>query len=277
MRLGIFSKTFAQSTMQELFDKMVKLGFENTHFPLSYAGLPTPLEHVGENDVADLRKALQATPLTIESLSGTYNMIDPDETKRSIGKKQLFATIDAADLLNIPYVTLCTGTFDTQSMWKAHPDNNTKQAWTLLTKELETILPYAEEKKITLLLETEQANVINNAEKCRALMDEMQSENLKVIMDGANLFSPDLFEKMDLVLNDAFELLGADIRIAHAKDIGKTPGLSFVAAGDGILDYDLYFALLKKIGFDGALQLHGLSEEQVEKSLAFVSSTWENA
>lgn len=276
MQLGIFSKTFANDGMDTVFARIASYGFKNTHFPLTYAGLTPPYTQLNATQIQKILQMQKTHDVKIESLSGTYNMIHPDKAEREFGKQQLFATIDAAHALNVPYVTLCTGTFSTQSMWQAHAQNETQEAFTILCEELSQILVYAEDKKVTLLLETEQANVINNAQKCRKLLDTMQSPYLKVIMDAANLFTPATFSQMERVLKEAFDLLAQHIRIAHAKDIAKTSQLQFVAAGDGILDYRYYFSLLKEIGFAGALQLHGLDETQVERSIDFVKRTWES-
>ena len=75
---------------------------------------------------------------------------------------------------------------------------------------------------------------------------------------------------MQDILDEAFDLLGDDIRLAHAKDLEKDGDAGRQAAGTGVLDYDHYLALLRQSGFDGALILHSLKEIQVADSAAFV-------
>jgi len=75
---------------------------------------------------------------------------------------------------------------------------------------------------------------------------------------------------MDQVLDDAFALLGKDIVLAHAKDLSLQENIAFVAAGEGELDFPHYISLLKKYHYTGALILHGLSVEQIGKSVAFL-------
>ena len=43
-----------------------------------------------------------------------------------------------------------------------------------------------------------------------------------------------------------------------------------VAAGKGLLDYDLYISLLDGVGFSGPLILHGLEEKEVPECVAFL-------
>jgi sugar phosphate isomerase/epimerase len=110
--------------------------------------------------------------------------------------------------------------------------------------------------------------VINTAARGRTLLDTMQSQHLKVIMDPANLIVPRNKRQMHHVLDEAFELLGEYIVLAHAKDIG--PDNTFRAAGSGILDYDYYLHHLEAVSFDGPLIIHGLSEAQVDTAVRFL-------
>jgi sugar phosphate isomerase/epimerase len=72
------------------------------------------------------------------------------------------------------------------------------------------------------------------------------------------------------ILDEAFELLGDHIVIAHAKDLSQDGEAGHEAAGTGRLDYDQYLSLLAKAGFDGPLILHSLNESQVDQSVAFL-------
>ena len=58
--------------------------------------------------------------------------------------------------------------------------------------------------------------------------------------------------------------------LCHAKDLDHDGEAGHKAAGQGVLDYDRYLALLRKYGFKGPLLLHGLSVAQVAGCLAFV-------
>jgi len=73
---------------------------------------------------------------------------------------------------------------------------------------------------------------------------------------------------MHHVLDEAFEMLGEYIVLAHAKDIG--PDNTFRAAGSGILDYDYYLHHLKAATVEVPLIIHGLSEAQVDAAVGFL-------
>src|SRR4029078_12926162 len=99
---------------------------------------------------------------------------------------------------------------------------------------------------------------------------------LKVCMDGANIFHKGELPKMREILSEAFELLGKDIVLAHAKDLDHDGEAGHRPAGEGLLDYDFYITCLKKVKFNGAIVLHGLSEAQVPECLKFVKSKLAN-
>ena len=111
--------------------------------------------------------------------------------------------------------------------------------------------------------------MICTAQRARDYLDSFASPHLKIIMDGANLFH-DGETDCAKVLENAFDLLGGDIVSAHAKDIRFGVKTDFPAAGQGDLDFRHYLRLLMKSGYKGSLLMHGLSEEQVPSSRAFL-------
>jgi sugar phosphate isomerase/epimerase len=153
-------------------------------------------------------------------------------------------------------------------MWRWHPENVSSQAWSDLLHAMESALHIAEEEQVTLAFEPERANVVDTAVRGHSLLVAMQSPRLKVVIDPANLIVPGSERQMNQVVDEAFDLLGDNIIIAHAKDRGADD--TFRAAGEGILDYDHYLRLLEASAFTGPLIIHGLAEEQVAAALRFL-------
>jgi sugar phosphate isomerase/epimerase len=134
---------------------------------------------------------------------------------------------------------------------------------------IERALGTAETHGVTLGVEPEHNNVVSDAAAARRLLDELGSPSqLKVVLDPANLFPAGPLERQADTLESAFELLGSDLALAHAKDV--TDDGEIVAAGHGALDYDRYLSLLRRAPNDVALVLHGLSEAEVPGCRAFV-------
>lgn len=276
MELGIFSKTYEISDLEETCRRMISHGIYHTQFNLSNAGLPTLPEDVSDEELQRIRKTVNQYQVKLDALSGTFNMIDPDLEKRKAGCEQFREQCRIAKELDIPVVTLCTGSKHPTNKWAWHDDNLRADSWADLLRTTEQILKYAEEYDVILGVETETNNIINTSASARRYLDEVGSDRLKIIMDGANLFLPEQVPDMKRVLDEAFELLGNDIVIAHAKDFSCEGDISIVAVGEGVLDFPYYKKLLDQYGYQGPFIMHGMSEAQVPASCSFLKGVLEN-
>ena len=111
---------------------------------------------------------------------------------------------------------------------------------------------------VRLGIEPEPANVISNARTAASLLHDLgpDAEHVAIVLDPANLIDEATAASQRLVLTDAFETLADSIVCLHAKDVGAsgraegTRGFvasGFVAAGAGLLDYDLIFDLRSQL------------------------------
>lgn len=270
MEIGIFSKTWGYTDLDAIFTEMKKNELHIAQFNMSCVGYSTVPASYDDEVIEKIKNACKKHNITISALSGTFNMIDPDEKKRKEGLRNFDVLCEIAEKLNIPIVTICTGSRNTESMWKTHPGNQSEEAWDDIIESMRIALKSAEKHNIIIGMETEASNVIDTPEKARKLLDTMNNNHLKIVMDGANLFHPGQSMQMKEILNKSFALLGKDIVLAHAKDLADSQELSFVAAGEGILDFGIYIKLLKEYHYDGSLIMHGLSSEQVPRSIGYL-------
>lgn len=268
MQLGIFARTFTRPTLEALFDAVVAHDLHCVQFNMACVGLPSLPDHIENNIIDRIRMEATSRGITIAAVSGTYNMIHPDPVQRQAGLQRLRVLASACKHMGTSVITLCTGTRDPQNMWRWHAENTSPQAWEDLLGSMEVALHIAEEEHVILAFEPERANIIYSAARGRALLDAMQSPLLKVVMDPANLIAPENKQHMHHILDEAFELLGEDIVLAHAKDIGLDN--TFQPAGTGILDYDYYLHHLKAANAEIPLIIHGLSEAQVDATVRFL-------
>ena len=268
MQPGIFARTFPRTSVEEVFDAVRAHGLDYTQFNMNCAGLPSMPDEIGPEVAARVREAAEERGINIAAVSGTFNMIHPDEEARRAGLQRLEVLAASCGALDTFTITLCTGTRDPHDMWRRHPGNDTPEAWRDLLSSMHTALDVAEDHGVTLAFEPEPGNVVSSAARGRRLLDEMGSTRLKVIIDAANLVQNAVPARARGALEEAFELLGADVVIAHAKDI--TALGEVVAAGKGIVDYDAYLGLLRRAGFGGPVVLHGLDETEVEDSVGFL-------
>ena len=272
MELGIFARTFDRASYELVFDAVVAHGLSTIQFNMISAGLANTPDSIPAELPAQIRAAADSRGLRIASLSGTFNMIHPDPAERARGIASLRQLAAANQALGAPVITLCTGTRDPDNMWRGHPGNDLPDAFEDLLAVMAPTLEIAEAANVIVGVEPEVSNVINSPRKARRLLDTMASPHLKIVMDGANVFPHGGLERQHEILDEAFELLGDDIVLAHAKDVSQDGEAGHDAAGTGRLDYDHYIRLLQQSKFDGAIVLHSLTEAQVPGCIAFVRS-----
>jgi len=270
--LGLLSSEFPLVSLDANLDAIAATGAISVQFDLASAVGDTFPTELSRHTVEAINAGFSERQLTLAALSGTYNMIDPDPQARVLGAEGLDRVIALAPRLGTDVVTLCTGSRDPRNMWRKHPDNDTPEAWADLLVQIEEAVHVAEKYDVTLGVEPEIGNTINSVHKARRLLDEVRSPQLKIVMDGANIFQRGQLPNMRKVLDEAFDLLGSDIALAHAKDLDKDGEAGHVAAGRGRLDYRYYMELLKTSGFEGSIILHALQPAEAKDRLAFVRS-----
>ena len=244
-RLGIFARTFRRDSPAEVAAAVAGAGYALAHWNFAAIGLPTLAEDIKEDQFTGVRDAFDAAGLAIPSVSATFNAIHPDVDLRSRQTEQAVRLIHLAPLLGADVVTLCTGTRDPGNMWRAHPGNTDPSAWTDLRRTLDPLLEAARDAGVRLGVEPEHANVVRDAAAAARLLDELGDDApVGIVLDPANLLTPDTITEQDEIIGTAISLLGHRIVGAQAKDV-VTAGYS--AAGAGLMDYPAVFTQLAKV------------------------------
>jgi sugar phosphate isomerase/epimerase len=262
MRLGIFAKTFEAVGAEPSLQAVAAAGYSGAQFNLACLGLPSMPDAIAPGVAEAVSAAAQKAGVSIEAVSGTYNMIHPNDAVRAKGMARLEVLCAAAPAMGTRLVTLCTGTRDAEDQWRGHPDNATPEAWRDLCTEMAKALEIAERHDIDLGIEPELANVVASARDARKLIDALGSRHLRVVLDPANLFEIAEPAERRRLVDEAVDLLGSDIAMAHAKD--RDPSGSFTAAGKGVIDFPHFVARLRSACFNGPLVTHGLSEAEAK-------------
>ena len=269
MQLGIFAKTFPAPTLAQNLDAVVAHKLSIIQFNFACSGLPSMPDHVAPETAQQIGAEIKKRDLTIAAVSGTCNLIHPDPQKRADGIRRLAVIAGSCAALGTSLITLCTGTRDPEDMWQRHPENDLPEAWRDLLTSLAAAIEIAEKFNLKLGIEPETANVISSARKARRLLNEMKSSRLKIVIDPANLFQPGQLAWQREVIDDAFDLLGDSIVLAHAKDVREENGvMKHVAAGKGAINFSHYLSALDDLAVP--LILHGLEPSEVDESVAFL-------
>jgi len=310
MHLGIFAKTFPRPTLEETLDAVVAHGLTQIQFNMSCLGLATLPDRLDESACRWIAQAVHERGLTMAAISGTFNMCDPSDSRLQNNLRRLDVLAAACRWLDTRIITLCTGTLDPHDMWRGHLENVRMSTWERLVQTMREAVRIADRHEVTLAFEPEVRNVVSSAMRARRLLDEIGSPWLKVVIDPANLLHSGDRVRLQEILEEAFDWLGPDIVLAHAKNpptienavklsLDEFESLLRLAVGQvrpdileelraklateaGALElehalrwqpfYLPYLRCLMKSGFRGALIMHGLEEGAVAPA-SFVLST----
>lgn len=269
MQIGIFAKTFEGGDALTVLRAAREAGYATVQFNLACLGLPSMPDAIPPGAAAAVAAAARETGVSIAAVSGTYNMIHPDPSVRAAGLQRLDVLAASCADLGTSLVTLCTGTRDPHDQWRGHADNATPEAWSDLLAEMEKAVVIAERHGIDLGIEPELANVVDGAARARALLDEIASPRLRIVLDPANLFEvADAAERRRLV-EESIDSLGDVLAMAHAKD--RSPAGGFATAGQGVIDFGHFVGRLRAAGFNGPLVTHGLTAGEARSTAAFLA------
>jgi sugar phosphate isomerase/epimerase len=266
----LLATTFTTGTLEARLDAAKASGLACVQMSMRCADLPEMPDQIPAELPGRMRREASARGIAIASATGTFNMCHPDAEHRRTGLRRLRVLAEACAPMGTSFIHICTGTRNPSSMWRPHPENGSAESWRDMAACVREATEIARQAKVVLAFEPEISNVVDSAKKARRLLDEIGSPHLKVTIDPANLFPAGQLPRMKEILDEAFALVGKDMVLAHCKDLDRDGEAGHKPAGQGLLDYDRYLALLRKFDYKGPLLLHGLSEAQVPGCVAFL-------
>ena len=207
-RLGIFARTFPRETPEEVAAAVARAGYPLGHWNVAAVGRSTLAGDVGRAEVAAVRRAFDRAGVAIPSVSATFNVIHPDSERRAAQTAQAVRLIGLVPELGADVVTLCSGTRDPDDLWRAHPGNLASDAWTDLRRTLDALLEAASEAGVRLGIEPEPGNVVRDARTAARLLAELGDDApVGIVLDPANLLTPETISRQSEILAEAVDLL----------------------------------------------------------------------
>lgn len=89
------------------------------------------------------------------------------------------------------------------------------------------------------------ANVVRDARRAAQLLGELGDDApIGIVLDPANLLSPETVPRQSEILAEAVDLLGASVISVQAKDVVAS---GYSAAGAGLMDYPGVFRQLARL------------------------------
>ena len=269
MKLGVFAKTYDRKSLEATLDAVKADGLTATQLKMTQVGLPTLPDSIPSSTLDRIRRATESRGIEIAAISATYNMAHPDPAVRKQGLHRLEVLARAARKLNVPYLTLCSGTRNLDDMWAYHPDNTSYEAWNEMTDSMMKAAKIAEAAGVKMGIEPEAGNIVSTAEAARGLIADTGSDRFGAIFDPANLIDSSEVRNPTDLLEEGVSFLGDVLFMVHGKD---TIGHGHIRPpGKGIVPWATLLPRLHKLGFDGPVLMHGFDEADVPGAVAYLS------
>jgi sugar phosphate isomerase/epimerase len=238
LRLGVRAHDFGCDTAERLAARIAAQGFSCVQLALNKAivGLNLQAGDLTAELAREIGGAFARHGVGIEVLGCYINPIHPDLATR----KKLLAYfkdhLRFARDFGCGLVALESGSVNAD--YSPHPANHGEAAFQEMLPSLGELVAAAEQFGVCVGFEAVHCHTVSTAQKMRRVLDAIGSKNLRVVFDAANLLSPEHFPDQSQIIAEAFNLLGDDIAVVHAKDFVFESGtMKTVPAGRGQLDF----------------------------------------
>lgn len=247
MQFGIRLHDAIKAPLEERLHAVSGQGFVCAHLALSKV--------ISENSVADsaltpgyamyLRRLFDKYGLDVAVLGCYLNLANPDEQKLKEIQNKYMANIRFASHLGVGVVGTETGAPNTE--YKFEEACRSEEALQIFINNLRPVVKYAEQMGVLMAIEPVVRHIVCNPVRARRVLDEINSPNLRIILDPVNLLEIYNYEKQDEILDEAVELLGKDVAVLHVKDFVIRDGkLVSVPVGQGMCHWERVIPYMKR-------------------------------
>lgn len=246
MNIGLRMHDSAPGTLAERAQAIRQQGFSCVHLALSKTISPEMMnpEVATPGLAAHVKKSLG--DLDVAVLGCYLNLTHPDESAYRETLKKYKAHLQLARWMNAGVVGSETG--NPNAGYKYDPlRSHTPEALEMFIRRVAPVVECAENFGVTFAIEPVYDHIVYDGKAARKVLDAIQSDNLKIILDPVNLLHPDNFDRRDEVIGEAIDLIGEETMIVHMKDY--VPGgekYTPCACGLGVMDYTAILRFVKE-------------------------------
>lgn len=223
-----------------------------------------------------IRNCLNKANVNIAVLGCYFNLIHPDHNERKKGINIFKEHIRYARDFGCSVVATETGNVNSEIVYTKK--NYREEPFQEVVKEVNVLVEEAEKFGVIVGIEPGVNHPIYSAKVMKRLLDTVQSNNLQVVLDPANLLTPETMGSQKKVIQEAFQLLGDRIAVIHAKDITiENNKIKEVPIGKGVLNYNVIMEWLKHHKPSINVLMEATKEPFVDQGRDFLLRKFENA
>ena len=226
MRLGIVGmlpgnfRTFTKEQMEAIR----RLEFTGFGFHFS----SDDVFDVTTEDCEKYNQFMAGEGLDLVQFALTYSecLFDPNPTVRGSVIRRINRGVEIARQINAHSCLIRPGSLNPDGAWTSHRDNHLPESMERLIETLTPIAQKADAEGVTIIVETHAVSIMDSPETCKAVVDAVGLDRLRIVMDFVNHFQTlqQVYNSTDR-LNHIFDVMGPIAPVAHVKDIKVENGL----------------------------------------------------
>lgn len=275
MNIGIRLHDTAPGTLEQRLHFASAQGFSCAHLALSKT-LPDfnmqDAPRLLDGDLAArVRAAFEAEGMGCAVL-GCYlcpTARDADELRRT---REIYrAHLRFARMIGVGVVG--TETPPAPSLGMSAARIQSEEAFALFIECVRPLVRCAEEEGAILAIEPVCEHIVSTPERAQRMLEILNSESVRIILDAVNLLRSDMTDDADAVIDDAIARLGERVSVLHMKDFTDAPGQPrprSSACGTGRMRYGSLLALARR--YDLPMTLEDTTPENAEAARKYLES-----
>ncbi|MCR4692539.1 MAG: sugar phosphate isomerase/epimerase [Firmicutes bacterium] len=152
---------------------------------------------------------------------------------------------------------------------------NTEEAYQRVLLTFKELTKEVEKFGVSIAIEGVHCFVINTPKKLKRLLDDLNSDNVKVIFDPVNYLNIKNYKNQDEIIRETFDLLWDKICVIHAKDfIFENGEFCFRKPTEGLLNYKLIFEKMKEYNLEIPIICEEISDSDAVIAFRKLDNIW---
>lgn len=264
MDFGIFESVYGKDSLEKAAKKIKEAGFQSIQLnPFFADGGALAPDKITKAKAKKIKEIFDEQGIKIVGIGSYGRFISPDPAEKNQIIEDTKKWIKLAKDFGSDLVVTEVGSKHATNNWQDCPENETAETWEEVVEVYKDLAKFAAKYKVNVAIEPHFGQAVKGAKDLRRLLDEVALPNLKIAYDAANSVNAQNEKHQEQEIEEAFELLGEDIILVHAKDAVIQNGTTeFVPAGQGVLPYRKIFQVLKKYHYDGPVLIEWVEEGQ---------------
>ncbi len=266
MKLGISIELYKLDELEAKISAAAACGFE-------YCQMFLREIDVTEKSVTRVAEVCKSYGVKIGPVGAYANPLRPDEAPMGWTMNKVRRMIELLPIMESNEMVIWSGS--TSKDLLSYGDGNfEREALRAVARVSEELLELLQDANGTLMFETYYTHVLHGVPSILALLDLVQSDRIKVIMDPPNYISPEDYIRRDAMMVELIENLCGHIGAVHFKDFRLLPDRSwdYPGPGGGVMNYQLLLQKLAECGYESWAIIEHVKPEDYASAKAFIES-----